>query len=81
MTALSADDFGAWEEKEFAPDGDFLEKVGAAPEGNYSGCHGIEVTRGSQHLSATVVSVLAQVKAIDGISLVETQTYTLMPVE
>lgn len=27
VTALNADDFGAWEEKDFAPEGDFLEKV------------------------------------------------------
>ncbi|KAL1527609.1 hypothetical protein AB1Y20_008995 [Prymnesium parvum] len=47
ITALNADDFGAWEEKDFAPESDFLEKV----------------------------------KAIDGISQVETQTYTLMPVD
>lgn len=47
VTALTADSFGAWEEKAFAPEEDFLAKV----------------------------------KAIDGISVVETQTYTLMPVE
>jgi hypothetical protein len=45
VTSLSAEKFGAWEEKEFAPEADFLEKL----------------------------------KAIDGISTVETQTYTLMP--
>eukprot|EP00965_Chrysotila_dentata_P162602 5369072-Pleurochrysis_carterae.AAC.2 len=45
ITALDADKFGEWEEKEFAPESDFLEKV----------------------------------KAIDGISMVETQTFTLMP--
>jgi len=27
ITALNADDFGAWEEKDFAPESDFLEKV------------------------------------------------------
>ena len=43
VTALDADSFGKWEEKEFAPESDFLDKV----------------------------------KAIDGISLVETQTVSL----
>jgi hypothetical protein len=45
VTALSAETFGAWSEKEFAPEADFLAKL----------------------------------KAIDGITQVETQTYTLMP--
>jgi hypothetical protein len=45
ITSLSADMFGAWSEKNFAPEETFLAKL----------------------------------KAIDGISTVETQTYTLMP--
>jgi hypothetical protein len=45
ITSLPVDKFKAWEEKEFAPEADFLEKL----------------------------------KAIDGISQVETQTFTLMP--
>ena len=45
VTSLSADDFGKWEEAEFAPEAAFLEKL----------------------------------NAIEGISVVETQTYTLMP--
>jgi hypothetical protein len=45
ITSLPAEKFKAWEEKEFAPEADFLEKL----------------------------------KAIDGVSQVETQTYTLMP--
>jgi hypothetical protein len=45
VTSLTADKFGAWEEKAFAPEADFLAKL----------------------------------KGIDGVSLVETQTYTLMP--
>lgn len=45
VTSLSSENFGAWEEKQFAPEEDFLGKL----------------------------------KAIDGISEVETQTYTLMP--
>jgi len=43
ITSLSADKFGAWEEKKFAPEADFLEMLGA----------------------------------IDGVSVVETQTYTV----
>ena len=46
ITALNADDFGAWEEKDFAPEADFLAKL----------------------------------KDIDGISQIETQTFTIMPV-
>jgi len=45
ITSLPAEKFGAWEEKEFAPEADFLKDL----------------------------------KAIPGISTVETQTYTLMP--
>ena len=45
ITSLTADKFGAWEEKKFGPEEDFLAKL----------------------------------KSIDGISQVETQTYTLMP--
>lgn len=45
ITSLSAETFPAWEEKAFAPEADFLEKL----------------------------------KKIDGITEVETQTYTLMP--
>lgn len=45
VTALSADAFGAWSDKAFAPETDFLAKL----------------------------------QAIDGITQVETQTYTLMP--
>jgi hypothetical protein len=45
ITALSAETFGAWSEKAFAPEIDFLAKL----------------------------------QAIDGITQVETQTYTLMP--
>ena len=45
VTSLGADDFGKWEESEFAPEGKLIEAL----------------------------------KAIDGVSLVETQTYTLMP--
>mmetsp|Transcript_6551 Transcript_6551/g.9539 ORF Transcript_6551/g.9539 Transcript_6551/m.9539 type:complete len:127 (-) Transcript_6551:126-506(-) len=44
ITSVSADKFGAWEEKSFAPETEFLDKL----------------------------------KAIDGISGVETQTFTLM---
>jgi hypothetical protein len=43
ITSLSADDFGKWQEKNFAPESDFLEML----------------------------------KAIDGISAIETQTYTV----
>ena len=46
VIALDAADFGAWEEKSFAPEENFLNAV----------------------------------KAIDGVSAVETQTYTIMPV-
>jgi len=45
ITSLPADKFPAWEESEFSPEKDFLEKL----------------------------------KAIDGISQIETQTFTLMP--
>lgn len=47
VVALTADSFGAWEGKKFAPEEAFLAKV----------------------------------KAIPGVSTVETQTYTLMPVK
>ena len=46
IIALDAADFGAWEEKAFAPEENFLNAV----------------------------------KAISGVSVVETQTYTIMPV-
>ena len=46
ITALDAESFGAWEQKQFAPEEQFL----------------------------------AAIKAIPGISQVETQTFTLMPV-
>ena len=46
ITALDAESFGAWEQKQFAPEENFL----------------------------------AAVKAIPGVSQVETQTFTLMPV-
>lgn len=45
ITSLSSDKFVHWQAKEFAPEGDFLEKL----------------------------------KKIDGISMVETQAYTIMP--
>merc|ERR1719336_3438595 len=45
ITSLPADKFGAWEEAKFAPEADFLEKLGA----------------------------------IEGITDIETQTYTIMP--
>ena len=45
VTTLSADKFGDWEGKEFAPESDFLKKL----------------------------------EGIDGISVIETQTYTKMP--
>ena len=70
VTALNADDFGAWEEKEFAPESDFLAKVRARP----ARYHPRAVTRSPRECSA-------QVKGIDGISVIETQTYTLMPVD
>jgi len=44
-TSLSADKFGDWEEKKFAPEADFLKKL----------------------------------EGIDGISMIETQTFTIMP--
>lgn len=47
ITSLPADKFGDWEEKGFAPEAAFLEKL----------------------------------EGIDGISVVETQTFTKMPVE
>jgi len=43
VTTLGADDFGKWEEKEFAPESDFIKKL----------------------------------EAIDGLTFVETQTYTV----
>ena len=46
ITALDAESFGAWEQKQFAPEENFL----------------------------------AAIKAIPGVSQVETQTFTLMPV-
>jgi hypothetical protein len=46
MTTVPLDDFGPWEEREFAPEAEFLEKI----------------------------------KAIDGVSLVETQTITNMEI-
>jgi len=46
MTTVPLDDFGPWEEKGFAPEGEFLEKI----------------------------------KAIDGVSQVETQTITNMEI-
>lgn len=46
ITALEAESFGAWEQKQFAPEENFL----------------------------------AAIKAIPGVSQVETQTFTLMPV-
>jgi hypothetical protein len=46
IIALPADKFGSWEQKQFAPEEEFL----------------------------------ASLKAIGGLSTVETQTYTIMPV-
>jgi hypothetical protein len=46
IISLPADKFGAWEQKKFAPEEDFL----------------------------------ASLKSIPGISTLETQTYTIMPV-
>ena len=86
ITSLDADSFGSWEEAGFAPEEAFLEKVTPARIRTL-----FPLQESSLHRQWKILGndcswrpldhacSLTQVKAIDGISLVETQTFTIMP--